>query len=223
MARHLTTIAIPLLTGVALYMSLHDESIAQDGKSGDNRFKSMPFDTSPYLAPPLVYGEWHGTNVAFKTSPELVRRLLPAPLIPDATPWGATEGDVMLITQCQYNLAEPLSITYRCTSLMIPATLNGKLGLYEVRVYEDGEDPTLLTIWGREIWGFPKLAGKTQVTRKERHANSSLRAFGATSIDVASNAYRRQSHRGCNGMGPLLQKDNSIAGKPSCSRSGSTC
>jgi acetoacetate decarboxylase len=161
------------------------ESTAEEKIQAFNSFRSMPFDTAPYLAPPLVYGEWDGINVAFKTSPELVRKLLPSPLKPDATPWGSTEGDVLLITMCNYTLVKPRPVNYRATSLIIPATLNDKLGLYEARVYEDGEDPTMLTIWGREIWGFPKLAGKTDVVLDGKRASSTLRAFGGTSIDIA--------------------------------------
>jgi acetoacetate decarboxylase len=144
----------------------------------------MPFDTSPYPAPPIVYGEWRGINVAFRTSADLVEKLLPEPLKPDATAWGSQDGDVVIVTQNAFAVIKPYGFNYRNTCFMIPATFEGTPGLYMARVYEDAEDPTLLTIWGREVFGMPKLAGQVGLQRDSERVRSTLRAFGATSTDI---------------------------------------
>ncbi len=184
----LTLVRATFVAFVSLGSLAQLTTLAEDGAEGKQPgdvFRSMPFDTSPYPALPVVYGEWHGVNLAFRTSPELVRQLLPEPLKPDATPWGSQLGDAVLVTQDIFTVVKPYRFNYRNSCLMIPATFEGKLGLYMVRVYEDAEDPTLLSIWGRETLGMPKLAGRTAVERDGEHVRSSLRTFGPTTLDLA--------------------------------------
>ncbi len=140
-------------------------------------FHPMPFDNPPYGAPPLTFGERHGVTVIVKTDDDLIRSLLPRPLKPD--------GMTVMVQQQMNTITHPLAVEYPNGTIVIPAVLGELSGFYMARVYEGSENATMLTIWGREIWGFPKIAAKTDVKRKGDQTESYVRA-GHASADVAS-------------------------------------
>lgn len=131
-------------------------------------FAAMPLDNPPYGAPPLTFGRRSGITVTVKTDSELVRSLVPAPLEPT--------GSELMIQQHQNTIVAPLRVHYPNATVIVPVSFNGSEGFYMARVYEGSADATRLSIWGREIWGFPKIAAETEVWREKNRTKSFIRA-----------------------------------------------
>jgi len=93
-----------------------------------------------------------------------------------------------MLQQYMNTIIRPLQVSYPNACVIIPASLKGNSGFYMVRVFEGSNQATMLTIWGREIWGFPKVAADTNVTRKGKRASSFVRA-GFESVDVVVYLY----------------------------------
>ena len=123
-----------------------------------DKFQIMPFDNPPFGAPPLTFGKRSGVTVIVKTDVELVKSLVPAPLKP--------VGPELMIQQHMNTIEHPLRVRYPNATVIVPVSMNDKEGFYMARVYEGSPDATMLTIWGREIWGFPKIAADTNVYRE---------------------------------------------------------
>lgn len=138
-------------------------------------FAIMPFDNHPYGAPPLIFGERYGVTVIVKTDAALVESLVPAPLKP--------AGSELMIQQHMNTIMSPLHVTYPNATVIVPITLGDASGFYMARVYEGSSQATMLTIWGREIWGFPKIAADTNVLR-QRNTNTSYVRAGLAEVDV---------------------------------------
>lgn len=142
-----------------------------------------PADAPPFFTPPIVYGPWRGLSVAIRTSPRVVRQMTPEPLVPDASPWGSPEGDVLVLALNDYEVVRPFSLRYRNACVMVPASYQGRRGMFTARMFEDGDDPTLLTIWGRETWGFPKLAGRVEFDESPGSLTARLQTFTSTRLE----------------------------------------
>jgi acetoacetate decarboxylase len=126
--------------------------------------------------------------LAVRTAPAQRLRTVPAASVfdrghPDATAWDSQDADVVMIQQNMNTLTHPLHVAYPNACVIVPSLLDGALGFYMARVYEGSSAATMLTIWGREIWGFPKIAGDSNVTRDGQRTTSYLRA-GHASADV---------------------------------------
>jgi len=166
--------ALPSLFGVSTARALpagedaKEEAAAQPSEG----FRAMPLDNHPYGKPPITFGQRHGITVIVKTASDLVRSLVPAPLEP--------AGTELMVQQHMNAITHPLRVRYPNATVIVPVSLEETQGFYMARVYEGGADATMLTIWGREIWGFPKVAADTDVWRNENRATSYLRATNAT-------------------------------------------
>ena len=178
----LLAMTIPSFAAASACRAVRAAAPSDDGSSTGS-FRTMPFDNPPYGAPPITFGDRSGVNVFVKTDPQFVRSLLPEPLKPDSRPWDSEDGDILMIQQNNNLITHPLRVAYPNAVVIVPASLGETFGYYMARVYEGSGDSTMLTIWGREIWGFPKIAGEVSVTRVGNKTKSSLRATNA-SADV---------------------------------------
>lgn len=166
--------AVPTFVNNLWCRTAHTQETTPSADQADG-FAIMPFDNYPYGAPPLTFGERHGVTVIVKTDAALVESLVPAPLIP--------AGSELMIQQHMNTIKSPLHVTYPNATVIVPVTLGDTSGFYMARVYEGSGQATMLTIWGREIWGFPKIAADTNVLRQGNATTSYVRA-GLAQVDV---------------------------------------
>jgi acetoacetate decarboxylase len=90
-----------------------------------------------------------------------------------------------MVEQAMNSIVAPMKVDYPNAVVIVPAVLNGQDVYYMSRVYEGSEQSTMLTIWGREIWGFPKVAADVRVAKEGRNVTSRVRALnGRASADV---------------------------------------
>lgn len=130
--------------------------------------KAMPFDSPTFQVAPVTFGARHGLTVVGTTDIELVNRLLPRPL-------AVVRSE--LILQFNFNtITSPIDVAYHNAIVFVPATLRGRDGLYVARIYEGSSQAAMLSIWGREIWGFPKVAADISISRDNRIAIAGMAA-----------------------------------------------
>jgi acetoacetate decarboxylase len=112
-----------------------------------------------------------------------------------------------------------MRVTYPNATVIVPVSMNDTQGFYMARVYEGSPDAAMLTIWGREIWGFPKIAADTNVCREGDFTSSYVRAGNAsasvalklqekTHIEPAAtlNLYCRKTIPSADNQGPDLDR-----------------
>lgn len=154
----------------------------QSGDSAEG-FRAMPWDHPPYGAPPLTFGERCGITILAETKRELIRSMLPRPLELDVSATASGDGAVVMLQQYLNTITHPLRVSYPNATVIVPAILGDKPGFYMARIYEGSNQATMLSIWGREIWGFPKVAAETNVLRKGKLVTAFVRA-AFESMDV---------------------------------------
>jgi len=103
--------------------------------------------TPPYAMPPLIYANNQMLSVTFKTPPNVLRALVPEPLVVNA-------DNLMTIYIGKLNIIDPEPISYYEAGILIPVSYEETKGSYMPILYLDKALP--ITI-GREIWGFPKF------------------------------------------------------------------
>ena len=159
----------PIATGIFGRTTNAEEP--QGTASSRHDFHTMPFDNPPFGAPPLTFGERFGVTVIVRTDIDLVRSLVPPPLQP--------AGSELMIQQNMNTITAPLQVKYPNATVIVPASLGQTDGFYMARVYEGSAHATMLTIWGREMYGFPKVAADTNVSRQGNQTSSYVRAGNA--------------------------------------------
>ena len=130
--------------------------------------KAMPFDNPTFQVAPVTFGARHGLIVVGRTDSEFINKLLPDPLAAVGTD---------LILQFNFNtITSPVDASYHNAHVIVPAMFDGREGLYFARVYEGSAQAAMLSIWGREIWGFPKVAADINVSRDTGVATATMAA-----------------------------------------------
>lgn len=128
----------------------------------------MPLDNPTFQVAPVIFGPRYGLTIVAKTEPDLIRQLLPSPL-------SAVGSE--LIFQFNFNtITSPIQVDYHNATVIVPSVFGERGGLYFARVYEGSAQSAMLSIWGREIWGFPKVAADVDVTRNQKRANANMAA-----------------------------------------------
>lgn len=100
-----------------------------------------------YGMPPFTFENNQMLYITFKTSPDVLRALVPEPLV-------VNPDSLMTIYVGMLNSVDPEQISYCEAGLVIPASYGDKKGSYMPILYLDKSLP--ITI-GREVWGFPKF------------------------------------------------------------------
>ena len=107
---------------------------------------SVPNGDPLYPSPPWIYKGNRGLLIVFRSDPDVLKKLVPAPLVPNP-------DGVVALWFGEYKVVEPFTLPYIETGMSISSTLNGKNVEYSTNLYL--EDDAAITA-GREIWGWPK-------------------------------------------------------------------
>ena len=107
---------------------------------------SMPAVGPAYPPPPWRYRDCRLLVLTLRSDPEVVKRLVPPPLVPNA------DGVVMMWLG-DMHAVDPFELDYLEYGLGVPVEHDGKRGIYCAHLYLD--DDTAIA-GGREIWGWPK-------------------------------------------------------------------
>ncbi len=117
-----------------------------------------------------------GVYVTWVTNPEAVKKVLPPPL----------EMVAPVVMAYIINIQKPtFCCRYTEAAIAIPATYNGKQGLYWVSFMLSGPGAEMGTVNGREIGGIPKkIADEIRVERKGDYVHAYFERHGIRVIDV---------------------------------------
>jgi acetoacetate decarboxylase len=107
---------------------------------------SMPEVAPLYDAPPYIYQGNRSINILFKTIPETLQALVPAPLVPNP-------DSVLFIYFAQFNVVAPTRFRYLEMGIGVPASFSDIAGQYAAYLYLDKAGAI---VPGREIYGWPK-------------------------------------------------------------------
>ncbi|MEJ2721988.1 MAG: acetoacetate decarboxylase family protein [bacterium] len=128
-----------------------------------------------YAMPPLHYENNHYVGLTFKTSPEIIRELVPEPLV-------VTQDSLMTMYVGVFNIVAPESITYHEAALLVPAAYDESTrGSYVPVMYLDRALPITM---GRETWGFPKFEAEFSMTIADGVIKASVTKDGRPLMDV---------------------------------------
>jgi len=139
---------------------------------------SMPSLFPFYSAPPIHFRDNRFINIVFTTTPEVLRELVPEPLLPNP-------ANHMFIYMGSLNVESPPtgSINYLeagiCVPVIVPKTKAA--GNYAVCLYLNRALPIVL---GREIWGWPKKDGEITFTEKDGDICGRVERFGTVLLSV---------------------------------------
>lgn len=134
----------------------------------------LSITTFPYPMPPYVFENNQMVNVTFKTSPDVLRELVPEPLI-------INKDSLITVFIGMLNIVKPEPITYYEAAIMIPVSYDDKKGNYMPVLYLD---KTLPITVGREIWGFPKFQAEVNMEVKDGIVEASVRRGETTLLDI---------------------------------------
>lgn len=101
----------------------------------------------PYYSPPYQFKGSCLATIIFETSPEVLRALVPKPLIPNPE-------NQMRITIGEQKVIKPLPYNYYEVYFSIPVSFGDKKGRYLPVLYLNKAGAI---VSGREIWGYSKL------------------------------------------------------------------
>ena len=139
---------------------------------------SMPLTAPLYGAPPLKYFDSKIVTVVFKTSPEVLRKLVPQPLIPNPDNLMFAYTSSLNVQDYQSGGFSFPGGNYFEIVIGIPVGFNMTKGNYCVVMYLD-KGPTGVPI-GREIWGYPKKFANITFDEGEGKVSSRVARFGTT-------------------------------------------
>lgn len=125
---------------------------AQDFK-GTMLSSENPF----YGTPPYTFEKSQYYTIALKTSPEVIRELVPEPLDPGS-------DDIVQISFCKHHVVSPLKFDYYEVFFSIPVSFKGITGIYMPILYLDRVEGILP---GREIWGYNKVGADIRFKEEE--------------------------------------------------------
>lgn len=106
---------------------------------------TMPYISPMIVPPPYRYRDTRALNVLFRTDPDILSKIVPAPLVPDPA-----RPAVFYIGHFQF---VDYDLPYNEAGLLAPVTYNGEPGFFTVVLYLDKTNPI---VGGREIYGWPK-------------------------------------------------------------------
>lgn len=128
-----------------------------------------------YPMPPFIYEGSRVVSVAFRTSPEVLRALVPEPLVPNA----AGEVSAAIV---HHHIVAPMPLSYYEAFLVIPVSHEGAAGQYIPVLYLD--EAAAIT-GGREIWGFSKFGAEIQIIEEVGEVHASVQTGDVTLIDMS--------------------------------------
>ena len=118
---------------------------------------SMPAVAPYYESPLYIYQGNRSVNIVFKTTPETLQALVPAPLVPNP-------DSVLFIYFAQFNVVAPVQFRYLEMGIGAPASFSDHAGQYAVYLYLDKAGAI---VPGREIYGWPKKDAEISFTEEK--------------------------------------------------------
>lgn len=139
---------------------------------------TMP-DTAPlYSPPPVQFRDNKIISILFKTTSEILHKLVPEPLVPNP-------GNLMFIYVGELNIQDPSGgiYSYLEAGIGVPVAFSKTSGNYAVYLYLDKALPI---VGGREIWGWPKKDAQISFKVEDGKISAKIVRFGASLISVTS-------------------------------------
>ena len=137
---------------------------------------SMPFHLEEYPPPPYRLGRVSGANFLCRTTSEIAKTLVPAPLT-------ANRDNHLWFYFVHMAIVEPISIGYHEIGIFVPVTYEDQPGFFCLALFLDQSLPVTI---GREIWGFPKkIADSIVVGRDGDACIGQLQHAGTTLLDAS--------------------------------------
>jgi acetoacetate decarboxylase len=127
-----------------------------------------------YAMPPFTYEYNQMLSIKIKTSPDVIRALVPEPLV-------VNPDSLMTVYIGTLNIVDPERISYYEAGIQIPASYRDNKGSYMPILYLDKALP--ITI-GREVWGFPKFQADIGLAVETSVVHASVVKEGTLLIDA---------------------------------------
>jgi acetoacetate decarboxylase len=143
---------------------------------------SMPLTAPLYGAPPLKYFDSKIVTVVFKTSPEVLRKLVPQPLVPNPDNLMYAYTSSLNVNDYQSGGFNFPGGNYFEVALGIPVRFDKTAGNYCVVMYLD-KTVTGVSL-GREIWGYPKKGAQITFDEKDGKVSSIVSRFDTPIIKL---------------------------------------
>jgi acetoacetate decarboxylase len=140
---------------------------------------SMPSLFPLYFAPPIHFRDNRFINIVFTTTPEVLRDLVPEPLVPNP-------ANRMFIYMGSLNVESPPagSIHFLEAAICVPVVFpeTKAQGNYAVCLYLNKALPIVL---GREIWGWPKKDAEIAFTEEDGEISGRVERLGTVLLSVS--------------------------------------
>lgn len=158
-----------------LMLALLAPSLGGSGQPAQDEF-AMPGFSPYYQSPPVQFRGNRIVSVIFKTRPEVLRRFVPAPLLPNPF-------DLMFAYVGRFAVEGPdgTVFTYHEAGIGVPALYGMAPGNYAVCLYLDQAMPIA---GGREIWGWPKKDAGIAFAEKEGEVHGRVERAGAVLLEL---------------------------------------
>lgn len=148
----------------------------------DFRGTSLSSTTLPYVSPPFTYKDNRMLYASFRTTAEILKRLVPEPLVPNP-------DNVMTLYVGKLNIIDPIALNYHEAAIVVPVSYENIAGNYFVTLYLD---TCLGIVGGREIYGFSKFDAEINLMEENGKIHASVERYGTTLISVTM-VIKRQS------------------------------
>ncbi|HEX9023756.1 MAG TPA: acetoacetate decarboxylase family protein [Geobacteraceae bacterium] len=130
--------------------------------------------SAPFPMPPYSYEDNRMLAVIIRTSPDLLRELVPEPLV--ANPDGQ-----MIIYVGALNVVSPERLGYSEAGIMIPSSDGREEGVYMPVLYLD---KVLPIVEGREVWGYPMHQADLSLKEEGGIVRATVISEGTSLIDA---------------------------------------
>jgi len=134
------------------------------------------------VPPPYRYKDTQATNIVFTTDPQVLEKLVPAPLKPNP--------EQPLVLYIGYFQFADFDLPYHEAGLLVPVIRDAKpAGYFAVVLYLDQPNPI---VGGREIYGWPKKEAE-QIVYKEENGKitAEVTRYGKQIIKVSFEAQQK--------------------------------
>ena len=142
---------------------------------------SMPGVAPLYDAPPYIYQGNRSINILFKTTPETLQTVVPAPLVPNP-------DSLLFIYIAQFNVVAPTRFRYLEMGIGVPASFSDTAGQYAVYLYLD---KVSAIVPGREIYGWPKKDAEISFIEEKNGISTQVVRDGVVLVDAKLNLLER--------------------------------
>jgi acetoacetate decarboxylase len=153
---------------------LFSTSLPKLGKAQDFERTFLSSTMSPYGNPPYRYEGSRLISITFETSPDILRALVPEPLVVDPC-------NMISITIGFQKIVSPGPTEYHEAYISIPVSHAGTRGTYLPILYLDKVIPIL---GGREIWGFSKVDAEIHFEKTDGKIFARVIQNGTMLIDI---------------------------------------